>query len=215
MEDRAGNRYPLAKSKRAYIEPRDGLYYGYINGNQLIAISNDIETVEKRLKKAYRNMKITVRHSGLSLSIEEYEYTKLPRIYRMSVSDTKEHGLIIALDDYKGGHYSAIRLFYDIEKVISFIQRKQRNDGNFFVYGRAPVEDFRERVGGLKTMDVPRDLAVITHLRQTIEQRQSAGSHEAFMKRRRSEYAQHRTIEIYGGKEGYQRDYDDDEVMQD
>src|SRR5690625_4541584 len=100
MEDRAGNRYPLAKSKRAYIEPRDCLYYGYINGSQLIAISNDIETVEKRLKKAYRNMKITVRHSGLSLSVEEYEYTKLPRIYRIRVSYKNEQGLIIAFVYY-------------------------------------------------------------------------------------------------------------------
>src|SRR5699024_8591121 len=134
-EDKAGNRYPLANNMRAIIRKKDGLYYGFINRDELIAISSDVETVYERLKRVDRNIGIIIRYGNRNFKdIEAYQNVYLPRVYRITYSETKKHSLVIALDFFTKGDYSSVHLFYDFEKLINFVRRKQRNDGNYFIY---------------------------------------------------------------------------------
>ena len=171
-EDRDGNRYPMLKDRQAIIRKKNGLYHGIINGNETIAISDDVDEAEKRLKRADKDVEITVRYDGRNFNVESYKLTKLPRIFRVAYSEAGSHGLIIAVDDYWNGYYSDVRLFYDVDKVIKYIRRRGGKDGNYYVYGRQPAEDFRERVGGIKALDVPELLRDTKHLKQAIEKRQ-------------------------------------------
>lgn len=171
-EDRDGNRYPMLKDRQAIIRVKDGLYFGEINNGEIIAITNDIDEAERRLKRADSNVEITVRYDGRNFNVESYKLTKLPRIFRVAYSEAGDHGLIIAIDDYFDGNYSNVQLFYDVDEVIKYIRRKGGKDGNFYVYGRQPSKDFHEQIGGIRALDVPESLRDTKHLKQAIEKRQ-------------------------------------------
>lgn len=188
-EDRVGNRYPLARDGRAVIRSENGMYTGIINDDEVIAVSNDVQTVYERLKHADKDIEITIAKGRQTFKdIDSYLNTYLPRIYRITYSDTKAHGLIIAIDDYKNGNYSTIRLFYSFDKVVEYVTKRQRNDGNYFVYTHRFFDaEILEKLGGIDALDVPRDMATVKHLRQAIEDRQKAGSHEAYIDKVRRE----------------------------
>lgn len=189
-EDKQGKRYPLAKNKQAIIRKKDGLYYGIINKDEVIAISDDVETVYKRLSLVDRDIDIVIRHKNRSYkSIESYRAIYLPRIYRMSYSEAGGHDLIIALDYFKNGDYSRIHMFYDFDDVIKFIKRKQRNDNNFIIFGRRPSEQFDKEVGGLSYLEVGKEYRTTRPLSQAVKERQRAGSHEAYIEKVKKEQA--------------------------
>ncbi len=87
----------LLEDGRAVIRVKDDLYYGIINGGEVIAISTDIDEVEQRLKRAERNIEIVVQQGNRELSPELYKLSKYSRVFRVAYSDTKAHGLIIAV----------------------------------------------------------------------------------------------------------------------
>lgn len=174
-EDREGNRYPLVKDGRAVIRVKDGLYYGIINDGEVIAISTDIDEVERRLKRAERNIEIVVIKDGRELSPELYKLSKYPRVFRVAYSDTKAYGLIVAIDDFFDGYFSEIRLFYDYEKAINYIRSRGGDEGDYYVFSPRLPEDFREAAGGKDSADIPSELATVNHLKKAIEARKKAG----------------------------------------
>ena len=186
-EDRDGNRYPLVRDGRAIIRVKNGLYYGEINDGEVIAISTDIDEVEQRLKRAERNIEIVVQQGNRELSPELYKLSKYSRVFRVAYSDTKAHGLIIAIDDFFGGDFSDIRLFYDFDKATDYIRRRGGKGGDYYVYANRLPQDFREAVGGKDTLDMPMELATVKHLRQAIELRKKAGSHAAYIEQIKKE----------------------------
>lgn len=174
-EDREGNRYPLVRDGRAVIRVKDGLYHGVINSGEVIAISDDIDEVINRLKRAERNIEIVVQHAGRELTVELYKLSKYSRVFRVAYSDTKNFGLIIAVDDFFDGYFSEIRLFYDFDKAVDYIRRRGGKDGDYYVYSPRLPEDFREAAGGKDTFDIPPQLATVNHLKKAIEARKKAG----------------------------------------
>lgn len=174
-EDRDGNRFPLVRDGKAVIRVKDGLYYGIINGGEVIAISDDIDEVERRLKRAERNIEIVVQHAGRELTVELYKLSKYSRVFRVAYSDTKAYGLIVAIDDFFGGYFSDIQLFYDYDKAINYIRRRGGKDGDYYVYSPRLPEDFREAAGGKDSADMPPQLATVNHLKKAIEARKKAG----------------------------------------
>ena len=174
-EDRDGNRYPLVRDGRAVIRVKDGLYYGEINNGEVIAISDDIDEVINRLKRAESGIQIVVIKDGRELSVELYKLSKYSRVFRVAYSDTKAHGLIIAVDDFFDGYFSDIRLFYDYDKAVDYIRRRGGKDGDYYVYSPRLPETFREAVGGKDTFDMPPQLATVNHLKKSIEARKKAG----------------------------------------
>ena len=176
-EDRAGNRYPLVRDGRAIIrvDEHAGLYYGEINNGEVIAISTDIDEVEQRLKRAESSIEIVVIKDGRELSPELYKLSKYSRVFRVAYSDTKAYGLIVAIDDFFGGDFSEIRLFYDFDKAVDYIRRRGGKDGDYYVYSPRLPQDFRESAGGKDTTDIPPQLATVNHLKKAIEARKKAG----------------------------------------
>lgn len=174
-EDRDGNRYPLVRDGRAVIRVKDGLYYGIINGAEVIAISDDIDEVERRLKRAERNIEIVVQQGNRELSPELYKLSKYSRVFRVAYSDTKYYGLIIAIDDFFGGDFSEIRLFYEFNEAVNYIRSRGGKDADYYVYSPRLPETFREAAGGKDTFDIPSELATVKHLRKAIEARKKAG----------------------------------------
>lgn len=198
LEDRDGNRYPLVRDGKAIIRVKNGLYYGIINGDEVIAISDDIDEVEQRLKRAESNVEIVVIKDGRELSVEVYKLSKYSRVFRVAYSDTKAHGLIIAVDDFFNGDFSEIRLFYDFDKAVDYIQRRRGKDGDYYVYSPRLPENFREAVGGKDTFNIPPQLATVKHLKKAIEARKKAGSHAAYIEQVKKEKTAGKLINIYG-----------------
>lgn len=180
-EDKQGKRYPLAKNKRAIIRKKDGLYYGIINKNEVIAISDDVETVYKRLERVDRDIDITIRHKKRSYeTLEGYYNSLLPRVYRITSSNTEKHGFIIAMNFIKNNERSQIELFYsldDLYKRFSGLKNK-----NYYVHIAHLPDVDKQRLGGIDALDIPDEFKDVSDLRATIEARQKAGSHEAYIK---------------------------------
>lgn len=166
---------------RAIIRVKNGLYYGEINNGEVIAISDDIDEVEQRLKRAESGIQIVVIKDGRELSVELYKLSKYSRVFRVAYSDTKAHGLIIAVDDFFDGYFSEIRLFYDFDKAVDYIRRRGGDEGDYYVFSPRLPEDFREAAGGKDTFDIPPQLATVNHLKKAIEARKKAGSHAAYL----------------------------------
>lgn len=141
----------------------------------MIAISDDIDEVERRLKRAERNIEIVVQQGNRELSPELYKLSKYSRVFRVAYSDTAAHGLIIAVDDFFDGDFSEIRLFYDFDKAVDYIRRRGGKDGDYYVYANRLPQDFREAAGGKDTFDMPPQLATVNHLKKAIEARKKAG----------------------------------------
>lgn len=186
-EDRDGNRYPLVNDGRAVIRVENGLYYGEINNGEVIAISTDIDEVERRLKRAESGIQIMVQQGNRELSVELYKLSKYSRVFRVAYSDTKYYGLIIAVDDFFDGYFSEIRLFYDFDKAVDYIRRRGGKDGDYYVYANRLPQDFRETAGGKDTFDMPPQLATVKHLKKAIELRKKAGSHAAYIEQIKKE----------------------------
>lgn len=174
----------------------------------MIAISDDIDEVVKRLKKAESNIEIVVIKDGRELSPELYKLSKYSRVFRLAYSDTKAHGLIIAVDDFFGGDFSGIRLFYDFNEAADYIRRRGGKDGDYYVYANRLPQDFREAVGGKDTLDMPLELATVKHLRQAIELRKKAGSHAAYLEQIKKEKITGKLINLDDEPE-YDEYYDD------
>lgn len=206
-EDRDGNRYPLVRDGKAIIRVENGLYYGIINGDEVIAISTDIDEVERRLKRAERNIEIVVQQGNRELSVELYKLSKYSRVFRVAYSDTKYYGLIIAVDDFFDGDFSDIRLFYDFNESADYIRRRGGKDGDYYVYSPRLPETFREAAGGKDTFDMPPQLATVKHLRQAIELRKKAGSNAAYIEQMKKEKITGELINL--GDEPEYDDYDD------
>lgn len=218
-EDREGNRCPMAEEPRATIRIEDGLFYGIINGDETIAISDDIDEVAKRLKRVDKNIEFTVYDAERRRrfkSIEDYHISKLSTtIYRMSYSEAAEHGLIIAIDRFRAGEHSKVRLFYDFDDVIKYIKRGQGSDGDFILYGRRPSGEFDKEVGGLDYLDISDELRTTKPLQKAVSARKKAGSHEEYIKKVRqaaSKKSQETSRAVYfDGDADYEfDDYDED-----
>ena len=180
-EDKQGNRYPLAKNKRAIIRKKDGLYYGIINKNEVIAISDDVETVYKRLERVDRDIDITIRHKKRSYeTLEGYYNSLLPRVYRITSSNTEKHGFIIAMNFIKNNEPSRVELFYSLEELYERFDKLKNK--NYYVHiAHLPSVD-KSRLGGIEALDIPGEWKDISDLRAVIKARQKAGSHEEYIK---------------------------------
>lgn len=141
----------------------------------MIAISDDIDAVEQRLKRAESSIEIVVIKDNRELSVELYKLSKYSRVFRVAYSDTKAHGLIIAVDDFFGGYFSEIHLFYDFDKAVDYIRRRGGKDADYYVYSPRLPEDFREAAGGKDTFDIPPQLATVEHLKKAIELQKKGG----------------------------------------
>ena len=180
-EDKAGNRYPLSVDKKAVIRKENGLFHGIINDNQVVAISDDIETVYKRLKRVDRDINITIRYKNRSYeTLEGYYNSLLPRVYRITSSNTEKYGLIIAMNSIKNNERSSVELFYSLEELYNRFDKLKNK--NYYVHiAHLPNVD-KERLSGIEALDIPDDFKDISDLKTTIEARQKAGSHEAYIK---------------------------------
>src|SRR5690625_1493768 len=91
-EDKRGNRFPLTDDKQGVIRKKDGLFHSIINDNEVIAINDDIETVHKRLKQVDRDINIIIIDKNRRyMTVEDYYNSLLPRVYRITSSNTKKH----------------------------------------------------------------------------------------------------------------------------
>ena len=79
------------------------------------------------------------------------------------------------MDYVKQAVPSKTRLFYDIDDLVDYILKKQRNDDNYYVFSSRLPEGVRKRLGGLAYLDLPENLQTISHLRDEIEKRQREG----------------------------------------
>lgn len=180
-EDKAGNRYPLSVDKKAVIRKENGLFHGIINDNQVVAISDDIETVYKRLKRVDRDIDIDIRYKNRRYkTVESYYNSLLPRVYRITSSNAKKHGFIIAMNSIKNNEPSHVELFYSLEELYNRFD-KLKNQNYYVHIAHLPDVD-RTKLGGIEALDIPDDFKDISDLKTTIEARQRAGSHEAYIK---------------------------------
>lgn len=108
----------------------------------------------------------------------------------MSWSEAGDHGLIIAIDDFKNGNYSNIRLFYDWDKLKEYIKRTQGKDSEFYIVGREPYAGFFKEMDCLNAFELPQELRNISSLQKAVRERQSAGSHEAYTAKVKREIVQ-------------------------
>ena len=192
-EDKQGNRYPLAKNKRAIIRKKDGLYYGIINKNEVIAISDDVETVYKRLERVDRDIDITIRHKKRSYeTLEGYYNSLLPRVYRITSSNTEKHGFIIAMNFIKNNEPSRVELFYSLEELYERFDKLKNK--NYYVHITHLPDVDKQRLGGIDALDIPDEFKDISDLRAVIEARQKAGSHEAYIEKVKDELVKIRLI---------------------
>lgn len=179
-EDKAGNRYPLAKDMQATIRAENGLFYGIINDNEVITISDDIEVVFERLKRVDRDINITIRHKNRSYkTLEGYYNSLLPTIYRITSSNTEKHGLIIAMNRIKAGRHSSIQLFYDVDDLHNFFE--QLKNTNYYVHVahfRDISREDKKGFGGIDALDIPREWRDVSDLRTAIKARQTADREE-------------------------------------
>lgn len=169
-EDKAGNRYPLSRDKKAVIRKKGGLFYGIINNDEVIAISNDVETVYKRLKRADKDINIVIRHKNRSYeTLESYYKSLLPAIYRITSSNTEKHGLIIAMNYIKNNEPSQVELFYSLEELYERFDGLKNN--NYYVHvAHLPGVD-KSRLGGIDALDIPAEYKDIDDLRAAIKAR--------------------------------------------
>jgi len=146
----------------------NGLYYGIINGNETIAISDDVETVHKRLKRVDLDIDIIIRHKNRGYeTIESYYNSLLPRIYRITSSNIKEFGFIIAMNSIKNNNRTAIELFYSLDELYNYFDNLKRQ--NYYVYiAHLPYVEKRQ-LGGIDALDVPTEFKDVSDLRATIE----------------------------------------------
>lgn len=165
---------------------KNGLFYGIINGDETIAISDDIDAVASRLKRADSNIDYTIYDTGRRrryTTIESYYNSLLPRIYRITSSNTKDHDVIIAMNRVISGRYSSIQLFYDVDDLHNFFE--QLKNKNYYVHVahfRDISREDKKRFGGIDALDVPREWRKVADLQAVIKARQKAGSHEAYIK---------------------------------
>lgn len=96
-------------------------------------------------------------------------------MFRVAYSDTKNYGLIIAVDDFFGGDFSNIRLFYEFNEAVNYIRSRGGDEGDYYVFSPRLPEDFREAAGGKDSADIPSELATVNHLKKAIEARKKAG----------------------------------------
>jgi len=186
LEDKAGNRYPLSSDKKAVIRKKDGLFHGIINKDEVIAISDDIEVVFKRLKRVDRDINITIRDKNRRYkTVEDYYNSLLPRVYRITSSNTKKHGFIIAMNSIKNNERSKVELLYSLEELYERFDKLKNK--NYYVHvAHLPAVD-KSRLGGIDALDIPDEFKDISDLRAVIEARQKAGSHEAYIKKVKDE----------------------------
>lgn len=185
-EDKHGKRYPLSSDKQGVIRKKDGLYYGIINKNEVIAISDDVETVYKRLERVDRDIDITIRHKKRSYeTLEGYYNSLLPRVYRITSSNTEKHGFIIAMNFIKNNERSQIELFYSLDDLYNRFDRLKNK--NYYVHIAHLPDVDKERLGGIEALDIPEEFKDITDLRAVIKARQKAGSHEEYIKQVKDE----------------------------
>lgn len=157
LEDKAGNRYPLVNTnKRAFIKVQNGLFYGIINDEEVIAISDDINVVEKRLKHAESSIKFTIYDADRKRrynNLESYYNSLLPRIFRITSSNAGNHGLIIALNSIKNNERSRVELFYSLEDLYKRFD-KLKNQNYYVHIAHLPNVD-KQRLGGIDALDIP------------------------------------------------------------
>lgn len=188
-EDKRGNRFPLVNTnKRAFIKAKNGLFYGIINDNEVIAISDDINVVEKRLKHAESSIEYTVYDADRKRrykTIDSYYNSLLPRIFRITSSNAKNHDLIIALNSIKNNERSHVELYYSLEDLYERFDRLKNK--NYYVHITHLPDVDKERLGGIEALDIPAEFKDISDLRAAIEARQKAGSHEEYIKKVKDE----------------------------
>lgn len=185
-EDKQGKRYPLSSDKQGVIRKKNGLYYGIINKNEVIAISDDIEVVFKRLKRVDRDIDIDIRYKNRRYkTVESYYNSLLPRVYRITSSNTEKHGFIIAMNFIKNNEPSHVELFYSLEELYKRFSGLKNQ--NYYVHVAHLPDVDRTKLGGIEALDIPDEFKDISDLRATIEARQKAGSHEAYIKKVKDE----------------------------
>src|SRR5699024_3185976 len=121
--------------KDVFIRVKNGLFYGIINDDEVIAISDDIDVVEERLKHAEQGIEFNIHDADRGRrykTIENYVNSLLPTIYRITSSNTKEHGLIIAMNSIRYAEPTKIQLFYDVEDLLNYFGRLKSK--NYFVH---------------------------------------------------------------------------------
>lgn len=176
-EDKAGNRYPLSSDKKAVIRKENGLYHGIINKDEVIAISDDIEVVFKRLKRVDRDINNTIRDKNRRYkTVEDYYNSLLPRVYRITSSNTKKHGFIIAMNSIKNNERSKVELLYSLEELYERFDKLKNK--NYYVHVAHLPDVDKSRLGGIEALDIPDEFKDISDLRAAIEARQKASSHE-------------------------------------
>ena len=185
-EDKHGKRYPLSSDKQGVIRKENGLYHGIINKNEVIAISDDVETVYKRLERVVRDIDITIRHKKRSYeTLEGYYNSLLPRVYRITSSNTEKHGFIIAMNSIKNNEPSHVELFYSLDDLYNRFDRLKNK--NYYVHIAHLPDVDKERLGGIDALDIPAEWKDVSDLRAVIKARQKAGSHEAYIKKVKDE----------------------------
>src|SRR5699024_1046452 len=137
-------------------------------------------------------------------TIENYVNSLLPTIYRITSSNTKEHGLIIAMNSIRYAEPTKIQLFYDVEDLLNYFGRLKSK--NYFVHvanHRDITYEDKKKMGGIDALDIPRDWMFVKDLRAVILNRQKAGSHEAYIEQVKKEKIQIANIDEAEAEDSY------------
>lgn len=167
-EDREGNRYSLLNAGYAIIEPQAEQYVAKSLNDDIIAISDCLNTIIKRIKKADKDADIIVKLNEKEYTIEEYLDLLKPTIYRLSHGMSEKTGFIAALDYIKAGKVSDIKIFYDSESIEEYIKSKQIDNDYYFVFSKS-----RQRIdlnaGGLDMYELDKKDMQTEHLSKVLK----------------------------------------------
>lgn len=164
-ERRKGELIPIFPQNKATIHVCDRLYIARTLNGDTIAASTELQPVVSRIKHAQPHADIRIRYGDKDVTVTQYEDANMPTFYRIAYTDGMHTGWIAAIDVIEDGKASDIKLFYDVDELRSYIDSRQRGDGNYYTYGPRRVG---AALGGLDRYDVPSRFDDYDHLREKL-----------------------------------------------
>lgn len=156
-EDKNGTQRPVFRDNRALIDVMtDNRYTARATNGEVIAVSDIMANVIERIRYAQPTAIIDVNYHDERITLDRYYEIAAPAIYRIQHSNSVNHGELVAMNVYKDGKEGDIKIFYDVEETLDFIEAKQRDDNNYYVFStnKRVLEAARERQLGINQYEI-------------------------------------------------------------
>src|SRR5690625_3508351 len=180
----------MLRDGQAIIEPRGDTYVAKSNMGDVIAVSDNLDIVIKRIKHAQPDVEAFVKLNDKTLSIDEYKNTLKPVIYRLIYGESGKTGFIGALDYKKNGKYSEVKLFDSVDEIEEYIRSKQIDEDYYYVFARRR-RGLNLNAGGLDHFDLDKETMDTSRLSEALKSERV---------RRNSKIVAAKEIELKDGK---------------